>query len=157
MQAHNAGLDVTTVAVKDGVMAGDTQITSDTVIYRAQKIYKLPGGGLIGGCGAWSKAYQAIDWMLGGSKGESPRFDGAQVLIAKPDGSLWLADDEFPAYPLLDKFVAIGCGAQAAMLAMSDGSSAVEAIQKVSKLDSHTSAPVQYLSITKNNNKKAKG
>lgn len=148
------GLSVTTVAFKEGTMAGDTQITAETTIYRAQKIYKTPDGSLVGGCGAWSKAYQALDWMLNGEKGDSPKFDGAQILIARPDGSLWIADDEFPAYPLLDKFIAVGCGAQAAMLAMSDGSSAVEAIQKVSKLDAHTSSPVQYLSLKKTTTRK---
>ena len=154
MQAATARLSVTTIAFKDGVMAGDTQITSDTLIYRAQKIYKLPDGGLVGGCGPWSKAYKAIAWMLDGEKGESPKFEDAMIVIAKPDGSLWMADDDFPAYPLLDKYIAVGCGAQAAMLAMNDGATAVEAIQKVCKLDSHTSAPVQYLSITKTHKKK---
>ena len=138
---------MTTIAFKPPTMAGDTQITADTVVYRAQKIYKLPDGSIAGGCGSWAKAYLAISWLLNGEKGDSPRFDGAQVLIAKPDGSLWLADDEFPAYPLLDKQAAIGCGAQAAMLAMNNGASAIEAVQQVAKVDANTSAPVQFLSI----------
>lgn len=145
---------MTTIAYRDGVMAGDTQLTADTTIYRGKKVYSLPNGSLVGGCGTWSKAYMAIDWLLSGEKGESPKFDDAQLLIVKPDGSIWVADAEFPAYPLLNKYLAVGCGAQAAMLAMNNGASAVEAVKQVSKVDSHTSPPVQFLSIEKLTKKK---
>jgi len=157
VQAATIGADVTTAAYKDGTMAADTQLTAGTMIYRTQKVYQLPDGGLVSATGQWSRCYAAIDWLVKGRKGEAPSFKDCQLLIVKKDGSVWLADDYFPEYPIQDTQVAIGCGAQAAMVAMESGATAIEAVQRVAKLDANTSGPVQYLSIKKNNNKKAKG
>lgn len=137
---------MTTIACKDGCMAADTQLTGDYV-YRAQKLVRLPNGGIAGGAGEWPRAYSALSWLANGEQGDPPAFKKAEVLILQPDGSLWLAEEAFPAYPLLDKAAAIGSGAQAAMLAMLGGASAVEAVKAVAKFEPNTSEPVQMLSI----------
>jgi hypothetical protein len=149
VQAATIGADVTTAAYKDGTMAADTQLTAGTLIYRAQKVYQLPDGGVVSATGQWSKCYAAIDWLVKGRKGEAPSFKDCQLLIVKKGGSVWLADDYFPEYPVQDAYIAIGCGAQAAMVAMASGASSIEAVQQVAKLDANTSGPVQYLSIKK--------
>lgn len=137
---------MTTVAFRDGCMAADTQVTGDFVV-RAQKIMRLPDGGVAGGCGLWSRAYAGLRWLADGEQGEPPKIKGATLLIAKADGSLWLAEGEFPAYPLLDKYTAIGAGAMAAMTAMNGGASAGEAVKAAARLDAMTSDPVQQLKI----------
>ncbi len=138
---------MTTIAAKAGQIASDTQATGDYML-RVQKIVNLPDGGVAGGCGHWSRAWAGLQWLVGGEEGPPPKIKGAALLIVRPDGSLWLAEDEFPAYPLLDKFAAIGAGAQAAMAAMDGGADAVKAVQVACKLDAYTSAPVQVLSIS---------
>lgn len=144
---------MTTIAYKDGIIAGDTQLSADNVIYRVCKIYQTPDGGLVGGCGEWNKAYAAIDWLLNGKVGEPPEFKEAQLLLIDHKGALWFADESFPAYPILDKHAAIGCGAQAAMLAMNAGATAIEAVRQVISVDSGTSAPVLFLGLEKKRKK----
>lgn len=112
---------MTTVAVRDGVMAADTQLSAST-IHRAQKVFELPGGGCVGGCGEWSKAYAAISWLLGGRQGDAPEFENAELVILRPDGSVWIACERFPEFPILDDVAAIGCGSAAAMALMHQGS-----------------------------------
>lgn len=128
-------------------MAADTQCTGDYTI-RLQKVFRLPNGGVVGMAGKLTQAYSAVKWMLDGEQGDPPVFRGASVLIMQPDGSLSMADDEFPAIPILDKVAAIGSGAQAAMLAMSDGATAAAAVRKAAKVDPYTSEPVQQFTIS---------
>lgn len=137
---------MTTIAFKDGVMAADTQITSDYAIH-APKIFRLPDGGVAGGAGDWSRAYAGIKWLMEGEKGDPPNLGDADILIARADGTLWKANEEFPAYPLLDKMAAIGCGALAAIVAMRGGSTAVEAVQAVAVSDIYTNDPVMSMAV----------
>lgn len=137
---------MTTIAVKDGVMAADTQLSSST-IHRVQKIYPLPGGGCVGGCGEWSKAYAAISWLLGGRQGESPEFEGAELVLMKPDGSVWIACERFPEFPLLEDVAALGCGSAAAMALMTHGLGAKEAVRATCRTDPGSSEPVQVFKL----------
>lgn len=137
---------MTTVAFRDGCMAADTQITGDFIV-RAQKIVRLPDGGVAGATGVWSRCYAGLRWLAEGEQGEPPKIKGATLLIAKADGSLWLAENEFPAYPLLDKYTAVGAGAMAAMAAMNGGANAGDAVKAAVRLDAYTSDPIQILKI----------
>jgi hypothetical protein len=145
---------VTVVAFRDGVMAADTRLSDYNSASRATKLVRLPDGGVAGGCGAWVAAYAGLKWLADGgsadgSEGKSllPDVDGATILIARPDGSLWLLENRFPAYPLIDKAAVIGCGSEAAKLAMALGKSAAEAVALVTKQDIYCGGPVQSLEV----------
>ncbi len=137
---------MTTVAAKNGEMVADTQCTGDYTL-RVQKIFRLQDGGVVGMAGNPARGYAAAQWMAAGEQGDPPKMKGASLLILRPDGSLWVADDELPAFPLLDKEAAIGSGAAMAMTAMRAGASAGEAVRQVAKLDPYTSDPIQILKI----------
>lgn len=139
---------MTTIAAKDGCMAADTQLTGDYRL-RAQKIVQLADGTLVGGAGCWHRCWAAMLWMLGGEQGEPPKIKDAVLLIMRPDGSLWIAEDEFPAFPLLDREAAIGSGAAAAMMAMRSGVSAGDAVKATCRIDCGSSDPVQMLRLPK--------
>jgi hypothetical protein len=149
---------VTIIAYKDGVMAADTMLSSFNSQSRAQKLVRLPDGGVAGGCGLWSTAYGVLRWLADGGDLDDaaalmrerdwlPPVKEAAILIARPDGSLWLLEDEFPAFPLRDSVAAIGCGADAALMGMSLGLSAVEAVAKVTKQDVLCGEPVQSMEV----------
>ena len=146
---------MTVIAFKDGVMAADTMLSAHNSQNRAQKIVRLPDGGVAGGCGVWTRAYSGLAWLADGGdagarKGDSPEppiIADAQILIARPDGSLWLLEDEFPAYPLRDSTAAIGCGSDAALMAMTLGLSPVEAVARVTRQDVLCGDPVQSLEV----------
>lgn len=143
---------MTTVAVRDGVMAADTQLSSGT-IHRAQKVFELPGGGCVGGCGEWSKAYAAISWLLGGRQGDAPEFENAELVILRPDGTVWIACERFPEFPILDDVAAIGCGSAAAMALMHQGFSAKDAVRATCRTDPGSSEPIQVYKLPKKRKK----
>jgi len=142
---------MTVIAYKDGVMAADTMIVGGNQKLRAQKLVRMPDGGVAGGAGRWSTAYAILKFIESGGdvfdSVASIDAEDAQVLIARPDGSLWLIDGALPAYPLLDAEASIGCGSDAALMAMSMGDSAVEAIARVTRQDVMCGDPVQSMQI----------
>lgn len=137
---------MTTVAAKDGCMAADTQLTGEYRV-RAQKIIQLQDGSLVGGAGAWGRCWAAMLWMLGGEQGDAPKLKGGCLLIMRPDGGLWMVEEEFPAFPLLDREAAIGSGSAAAMTAMRAGASAADAVKQAARIDCATSDPIQMLRL----------
>ena len=145
---------MTVIAFKDGVMAADTQLSQGNAQSRAVKIFRLPDGGVAGGCGLWSAAYAGLRWLAAGGSDDGaedrkllPDIDGATILIAKPDGTHWVLEDRFPAFPLMGKVAAIGCGADAAEMAMGMGLSAVEAVGRVTRQDILCGGNVQSLEV----------
>ena len=148
---------MTCIAFKDGVMAADTMLSSFNSQTRAQKIVRLPSGGVAGGCGLWRNAWAGLKYLADGGDPEGrpiprspegpPSVDEASILIAKPDGSLWLIENEFPAFPIMDAVAAIGCGSDAALMAMELGLTAVEAVGKVTRQDVLCGDPVQSMAV----------
>jgi hypothetical protein len=148
---------MTCIAFKDGVMAADTMLSSHNAQNRAQKLVRLPDGGVAGGCGHWSRAYSGLKYLADGGDPDGrpnprvtegpPNIDGATLLVAKPDGTLWLIEDEFPAFPLRDKVASVGCGADAALMAMGLGLSAADAVAKVTRQDVLCGDPVQSMAV----------
>ena len=138
---------MTTCAVKAGVVAADTQLTSGNTIYRVTKLFRLPDGGVATGCGDWQEVYQALKWLEAGEHGDCPEFPDGTLMICRPDGSIWLADDKFLPYPVLGDSAAIGCGSQAAQVAMYRGSTARQAVEGVAAGDPMTSGPVETMKV----------
>lgn len=129
-------------------MAADTQLTGDYRL-RAQKIVQLQDGSLVGGAGTWHRCWAAMLWLLGGEQGDPPKLKDSCLLVMRPDGSLWVVEEEFPAFPLLDREAAIGSGAAAAMSAMRAGMSAGDAVKHTCRMDCGSSDPVQMLRLPK--------
>jgi len=126
---------MTCIAAKDGVMAADGRLSSDDSQTTVVKLIRLPDGGVAGAAGMWAAARRALTWLANGEQGDPPSIgDETQVLIMRPDGSLWLAEAGFPAYPLEAREAAIGSGSQGALVALLMGASALEAVQKVGEI-----------------------
>ena len=148
---------MTIIAFKDGVMAADTMLSAHNSQNRAQKLIRLPDGSVAGACGQWNRAYSGLRYLAdGGSMDDRtnlrsadgpPCIEGATLLIAKSDGTLWLLEDEFPAFPIRDTIAAVGCGSDAALMAMTLGLTAVEAVAKVTKQDVLCGDPVQSMEV----------
>lgn len=144
---------MTVIAYSKGVMAADTQLTQFNQASHAQKLVRLPNGGVAGGCGLWSAAWAGLAYLAAGGaidgEGErkAPDITDATILIAQPDGSLWLVENRFPAFPLLDSVAAVGCGSDAALMALGLGLSAVEAVGRVTRQDLLCGDPVQSMAV----------
>lgn len=143
---------MTTIAVDaKGTFAADTQLTGGGAVNRVQKLYRLMDGGVVGAAGVWCAAYPVLKWMQAGEFGDPPDFEGAVLLIGRPDGTLWLAEGVWPPYPLLNPFSAIGSGAQGAMAGMEAGMTAQAAVETLVAVDHYTSAPVETMRVKRKN------
>lgn len=90
---------MTVIAFRDGVMAADGWMsTGDFPQDRPfPKIVRLADGTLVGASGFTSDCYLALQWFVAGEdRGKLPHFSGndkdnteIDVLVARPDGSLW--------------------------------------------------------------------
>lgn len=138
---------MTVIAIKDGIGAADTQATAGNTVYRVQKMQRLPDGGFAAGAGIMREVYRALQWLQNGEEGEAPDIEGSTIAIVRQDGSIWLAEGGWPAFPIMDRSIAIGCGSDLARQALDDGLSPAEAVEKSCKLDHYSSPPVYVMSV----------
>lgn len=140
-------LPMTTAAIADGVVAVDSQLTGGNYSVRCQKIIRLPDGGVAVASGLWRMGYAGLKWLADGEKGEPPDIEGATIAIVRPDHSIWIAEDGFPAFPILDRTYALGCGQDLARKAMADGADPIQAVAEACELDAVSSAPILSLTV----------
>jgi hypothetical protein len=136
---------VTTVAISEGEVAADTQLTGGNYVLRTAKMVRLPDGGVAVAAGVFRTGYAGLKWLAEGERGEPPEIDGATIAIVRPDGTILLADDGWPAFPLMERTLALGCGADLARMAMANGRSPVEAVADACELDANSSAPIMSM------------
>jgi hypothetical protein len=138
---------MTTAAIAEGVVAVDTQLTGGNYSVRCTKLVRLPDGGVAVACGLWRAGWPGLKWLADGEKGDAPDIEGAQIAIVRPDGSIWLAEETFPAYPIMERTYALGCGADLARMAMAEGADPVTAVAKACELDANSSAPILSMEV----------
>lgn len=138
---------MTTAAIADGVVAVDSQLTGGNYTVRCQKLMRLPDGGVAVACGLWRAGYPGLKWLADGEKGEPPEIEGATIAIVRPDHSIWIAEESFPAYPILDRVFALGCGSDLARMAMAGGADPVQAVAEACELDAMSSAPILSMAV----------
>lgn len=138
---------MTTAAIADGVVAVDSQLTGGNYAVRCQKLVRLPDGGVAVSCGIWATGYAGLAWLAGGERGDPPEIDGAMIAIVRPDHTIWIAEGTFPAYPIIDRTYALGCGADLARKAMADGADPVQAVIEACELDANSSAPILSMKV----------
>jgi len=137
---------MTTVAVDEtGLVAADTQLTAGNYALHVSKLFRMTDGSVITGCGAWSLIYARIQWHLDGEGGDPPDIRGGDIVIVKPDGTIWVGEGDCPVYPIMDRSIAIGCGRDLARSALARGKSALEAVQEAVGLDCYSGEPVQSM------------
>jgi hypothetical protein len=138
---------MTTAAIADGVGAVDSQLTGGNYAVRGVKAVRLMDGGFAIACGLWRTAWAGLKWLQDGERGEAPDIEGATIAVVRPDWSIWIADESFPYYPILDRSYALGCGADLARKAMADGKDPVQAVAEACDLDAISSAPILRIEV----------
>ena len=137
---------MTTAAISEGVVAVDSQLTGGNYAVRAAKLVRLPDGGVAVAAGAFRQGYAGLKWLAEGQRGDPPDIEGAVIAIVASDGTIYLADEGWPAFPLMERSYAIGCGADLARKAMADGKDPVRAVAEACELDANSSAPILSMS-----------
>lgn len=133
---------MTAIAIKEGLVVADTQLTGGNYALRVQKVVRLPCGAVATACGMWARAYAGLKWLEGGQEGPAPDIDGATIAIVSADGTIQLAESMWPPYPILDTEIALGCSADLIRARMAEGDDPFQAVAKACEQDVMSSAPL---------------
>ena len=145
---------MTTIAVRDGVMAADTLGNVGGRICKSKKLFRLADGGVVGFSGVWTDGKLFVDWYnSGANRDEAPnwRIQGDEkvdfdALVLLPTGFYQWSYDLI-ADEMFDEFWAIGSGAAAAMAAMACGKTAEEAVYIAQEVDMYTGGDVETMRL----------
>jgi len=119
---------VTTIAYRDGVLAGDSRVTNGDLICpeTVTKVIKLPNGSLLGCAGTLRDVFELRNALV--EKHPLPDLKKVTALLITPDEQLWSYDrttwNEMDA-----PYYAIGSGEQFALAALWMGADAVQAVK----------------------------
>ncbi len=143
---------MTTIATRDGVMAGDSLGTvSDTKVVCSEKLWiSKRTGSVLGfsGDAAWLIMFK--EWYeVGAKRQKAPdirvQVEGAiHALELATDGKIWIWDIDFVPMPFQGEFLAVGSGLKYAMGAMTVGASARQAVSAACQLDPGTGLPIRW-------------
>lgn len=128
-------------------MAADTRASGDDTAVNVTKIYQLPHGDIAGGAGLLGVATAAIQWLQGNRKGPAPDIEGADILFTDA-GVPYYASGSWPGSPVRGP-IAIGSGAQGAMVALKLGKTPEEAVKLMFDIDPSTGGQVDVLRYKK--------
>lgn len=136
---------MTTILYKDGVMLGDTQVTSgNSASLSTRKIFRNDKGDLLGMCGNAMALGPLRDWFMAGETGEYEIGEDIEVLIVRADGTVTLHCDGgwFEPY---GEYFAVGSGSDYALGALAAGATPEQAMQAAMKHDTGTGGQIDRL------------
>lgn len=146
---------MTTIAVRDGVMASDSRETEDNgnpgdygyvVSDRCQKVFRLADGRIFGSAHSSEAGIRLLNSLNAGE--ETPDFgnDQIQALLLYKDGVLELFEGSIWV-TVQAEFYAIGSGARYAVAAFKAGCDARDAAAVGAEMDPYSGGAIQYMSI----------
>lgn len=142
---------MTTIAYKNGILAGDKQMNSGTLPTRTTKVRRC-GGWICGASGDTARCHEILAWI---EKGMDPATLPAYqrdpetcvlVIMVNQEG-LYLLENSHLPHRVEEDFYAIGSGRDFALMAMHLGKSAPEAVELASIYDKKTGLGVDTLTI----------
>ena len=138
---------MTTIAVRDGVMACDSLITGG-MSAAATKMHRK-GGVIVGFAGDWLAGEYFAQQYLSGENGSKKRDsdDDVELLVLKPSG-IYLVDYRFREVKIASKYYAIGSGAPLAMVAMNMGATAADAVREAIVVDDYSGGRIRTLRLS---------
>jgi ATP-dependent protease HslVU (ClpYQ) peptidase subunit len=140
---------MTTVAFRDGVMAGDTRIIYGDMIERGhvRKVFRLKSGLLLGFAGDAHDFQRIITELKQNPNKLIPTKSDLNVIMVKLDGTVMERDTGGWTQAENAKFYAIGSGRVPALVAMTCGKTAAEAVKIAMMFDPHTGGKVQTVRL----------
>jgi hypothetical protein len=134
---------MTTIAFRWGVLASDSMCCRGSWInpYPAEKLFRLPDGGVAGVTGEYAEAMGFVAWLQGHEQADRPPLSEASVIRLHKDGSLTIYEGS-ASYDIKPDFAAFGSGGMAANAAMYMGADAAKAIEVASLLDDGTGGKI---------------
>jgi ATP-dependent protease HslVU (ClpYQ) peptidase subunit len=149
---------VTTIAVRNGVMAADSRVTVQTEeggsrVFRCEKLYPIRlerKPAVVGVAGGSFDGLAFLDWLVSGSTEPPDRLlDGEAdftALVLTQHG-LFEYDKWCRPERVLERFYAVGSGTKAALGAMHMGATAHRAVSIACKIDPYSAPPIVTMSL----------
>lgn len=144
---------MTTIAFDGKTLAADSQATDGSVRSTVRKLRKVHDRWLVGMAGTMCRAELGVQTIVDADPEAGPEaLKGVEIdecgllIVDGKTGDVWVYEGASP-YEVLDDFVAIGNGAQAALAAMMLGKGACEAVSVASKIDPHTGGEVFFARV----------
>lgn len=144
---------MTTIAVRNGIMAADSRVTHDseaggTRLFRTEKVFRK-GKVLIGLAGESEPGLIFLDWYGTGKEPPSILIAGdadftALVLTRR---GLYEYGKYCRPEKVLEPFYAIGSGCKAALGAMHMGANAQTAVRIACKIDPYSAPPIVVMPL----------
>lgn len=138
---------MTTIAIRDGIMAADTSVWEGCYRGSKQKIVRTSLGHLFATCGDSGITERLAKWIEDGeSEDRLPRIvektDFAALVLYR-DGSVGHYTERFMRSMIDGPFFALGSGNEFALGAMAMGASAEKAVEIACQFDPWSRGPVQ--------------
>lgn len=147
---------MTTVAYRDGVMAGDTMTSSGgTLIATRSKVHVI-GGHLVGTAGEAAMALMFLEWFAinhtPGRRRQArpphwPTGDRFEAVTVGADRVVTHWSDRLHPIVLSARFHAIGSGLQLAFGAMAAGATAAQAVKIAMQFDPFTAGEIETIAL----------
>lgn len=142
---------MTTIAYKDGVIAGDSQSTGggNLIISLATPKCFSKDGNLLGVCGLFGDNLKIIKWFHGGMEGDVPEInEDSEAIIVTANGDLFGFWENQTMTKLggLD-FYAIGSGSPIAFGALHMGATAIQAVEAAIAHDVYSGGEISSFSL----------
>lgn len=145
---------MTTIAYKDGILAGDTMYTEGNIKgFNAKKLFKYKQ--ILIGHSGWCdivfhpKYLESLYRSLIKNSKLPEIFDGLEYsILAIKESKIYTASHDIPYFTVLpDKYYAVGSGKSIALSIMDYGGSAIDAVKIAIKRDVYSGGKVTYVSI----------
>jgi len=137
---------MTTIAFKNGILAADTLISSDTVVGEMTKIATCDDF-MGGGCGNVVDVSKLLDWIEEGADPQAlPKFsDSFRGMLIDKKYKMRYVYSEGISRPVNAPFFAVGSGQDVAKGALTAGATAEEAVQAAIHMDLCSGGQVETL------------
>lgn len=134
---------MTAVAYRYGTLAADSRMMNGGWIhhYTADKLFRLPDGGVAGVTGTYAEAVAFVAWIQAGESGDKPSLTESTIVRLRKDGSLTIYEAG-ASFNVTTEFGAWGSGSPAANAAMYMGADAAKAVEIAALLDDCTGGKV---------------
>jgi len=147
---------MTTIVFRDGVLAFDSRITADTLLFGHSIKGKITKEFMVAAAGSMQDVQAFIDWVCLGYTEESKRKFGladreveVEGIVVTKKGEVYVFDNRLYPYQITAPFIALGSGAHIAIGAMAMGANSYRAVKIASLYDTATGGDVKVLAFKK--------
>ncbi len=142
---------MTTVAIRDGVMAADGLLNDNgwSATKRHQKLVILSEiGCAVAAAGCIQDVELWKDWLLEGSpEDRKPDLTNFSGFMLKADGEIVCYETKLAPFVIYEPFVAVGTGEKFAIGAMEMGADAIKAVEIAARRDVWTGGEIDHVTL----------